>query len=66
MEKKKMSFNLGKLKYDEAKNQFAGYVGGDYCTMKQSQSGEWFLQAWKDVTFFEPKQKNGNEEEVPF
>ena len=60
MEKKKMSFTVGKLKFDEQKNQFTGYVNGDYCVLKQAQSGEWFLQAWRDVAFFEPRQDEQN------
>lgn len=62
MEKKKMSFNVGRLKFEEEKNQFTGYVNGDYCVMKQAQSGEWFLQAWRDVTFFEPRQNENKQD----
>lgn len=57
-----MSFNVGKLKFDEVKNQFSGYVNGDYCVMKQAQSGEWFLQACRDVTFFEPRQNENKQD----
>lgn len=57
-----MSFNVGKLKFDEVKNQFSGYVNGDCCVMKQAQSGEWFLQAWRDVTFFEPRQNENKQD----
>jgi len=56
MDKKKMSFTVGKLKFDQERNSFSGFVNGDYCVMKQSQNGEWYLQAYRDVTFFEPKQ----------
>lgn len=61
MEKKKMSFNVGRMKFDEAKNTFTGYVNGDYCVMKVSQSGEWFIQAYRDVAFFEPRQNENQE-----
>lgn len=60
MDKKKMSFNVGKLKWDDQKQQFTGYVNGDYVVMKQAQSGEWFLQAWRDVTLFEPRPQDQN------
>ena len=56
MDKKKLSVNIGKLKFDEEKNQFTGYVKGDYCVMKCAQNGEWYLQAWLDVALFEPRQ----------
>lgn len=57
MEKKKMAFTVGELTYDEVKQSFSGYVNGDYCVMKQSKNGKFYLQAYRDVTFFEPKQQ---------
>lgn len=61
MEKKKMAFTVGKMKFDDQKQTFAGYVNGDYVVMKQSQSGDWFLQAYRDVTFFEPRQNDSQD-----
>lgn len=56
MEKKKMAFTVGELTYDESKQSFSGFVNGDYVVMKQSKNGKFYLQAYRDVTFFEPRQ----------
>lgn len=68
MEKKKISWTVGELTYDESKQSFSGFVNGDYVVMKQSKNGKFYLQAYRDVTFFEPRQNNqqAQTEEDPF
>lgn len=58
MDKKKMVFTVGTMEFDEQKNTFTGYVNGDYCQMKQASNGKWYINASRDVTFFEPRQSN--------
>lgn len=58
MEKKKMSWTCGELTYDEQKQSFSGFVNGDFVVMKQSKNGKFYLQAYRDVTFFEPRQQD--------
>ena len=51
-----MAFTVGELTYDEQKQSFSGFVNGDFCVMKQSKNGKFYIQAYRDVTFFEPRQ----------
>jgi hypothetical protein len=63
MEKKKLTWNIGKMTFDEKKNQFTGFVNGNYCTMKQAASGEWFVATWVDAAMFEPRQQENQDQQ---